>query len=344
MKKTYGRGFHSEGIILKKRILLALAVTLIIGGLFFWFVDLNQVIEQLRQADWRLLAAGMGALLVSYVLIAVRWRYLLGNRPGFFPSFHSVNMSNLVNSLTPIPEIALRVLITGRDQGMSVPSATSGMLVERSLEQVMRVLAFLIALLTGYVIALRTSSMLVNGGLILGFLALMVLIIRNAESIVSWMQIHLARFPRLDQRRVEKVLSDLVAGLQMAGGPRQLTYGWLISFGIWGAFFVFAYLVLLGLNIHLPVEQMVAITLLTLAVAPPSAPGTPGLYQATIVGALSLIVGLDPALMTAYAIMVHILQVIPLIVLGIWGALGTNLTLRTLFQQHQTVPVEGDER
>jgi uncharacterized protein (TIRG00374 family) len=329
---------------LKKRILLALAVTLIIGGLFFWFVDLNQVIEQLRQADWRLLAAGMGALLVSYVLIAVRWRYLLGNRTGFFPSFHSVNMSNLVNSLTPIPEIALRVLITGRDPGMSVPSATSGMLVERSLEQVMRVLAFLIALLTGYVIALKTSSMLVNGGLILGFLALMVLIIRNAESIVSWMQIHLARFPRLDQRRVEKVLSDLVAGLRMAGGPRQLTYGWLISFGIWGAFFVFAYLVLLGLNIHLPVEQMVAITLLTLAVAPPSAPGTPGLYQATIVGALSLIAGLDPALMTAYAIMVHILQVIPLIVLGIWGALGTNLTLRTLFQQRQAVPVEGDER
>jgi uncharacterized protein (TIRG00374 family) len=329
---------------LKKRILLALAVTLIIGGLFFWFVDLDQVIEQLRQADWRLLAAGIGALLVAYVLLAVRWRYLLGNRPGFFPSFHAVNISNLVNSLTPIPEIALRVLITGGGSGMSIPGATSGMLIERSLEQVLRVLAFLVALLTGYVIALKTSSMLVNAGLILGFLVLMILIIRNAESIVSWMQIQLARFPRLDQRRVEKVFSELVAGLRMAGGPRQLTYGLFMSFGIWGAFFVFAYLVLLGLNIHLPVEQMVAITLLTLAVAPPSAPGTPGLYQATIVGALSLIAGLDPALMTAYAIMVHILQVIPLVVLGIWGALGTNLTLRTLFQQRQTIPVEGDER
>ena len=238
----------------------------------------------------------------------------------------------------------MRVLITGGGSGMSIPGATSGMLIERSLEQVMRVLAFLIALLTGYVIAFKTSSMLVNGGLILVFLVLMILIIRNAESIVSWIQIQLTRFPRLDQRRVENVLSDLVAGLRMAGGPKQLAYGWFMSFGIWGAFFVFAYLVLLGLNIHLPVEQMVAITLLTLAVAPPSAPGTPGLYQATIVGALSLIAGLDPALMTAYAIMVHILQVIPLIVLGIWGALGTNLHLRTLFQQRQTVQVEGDKR
>ena len=144
---------------MKKRLLLALAVTLVIGAIFFWFVDLDQVIELLRQADWRLLAAGMGALLVSYVLMAVRWRYLLANRTGFFPSFHAINISNLVNSLTPIPEIALRVLITGRSRDMSISGATSGMLVERSLEQVMRVLAFLLALLTGYVISFKTGSM-----------------------------------------------------------------------------------------------------------------------------------------------------------------------------------------
>ena len=326
---------------MKKRLLLALAVTLLIGGLFFWFVDLDQVIELLRQADWRLLAAGIGALLLSYALMAVRWRYLLANRTGFFPSFHAINISNLVNSLTPIPEVALRVLITGRSSGMSIPGATSGILVERSLEQVMRVLAFLLALLTGYVISFNTGSILVNGGLILGFLVLMVWLIRSAEKIVSWMQIQLARFPRLDQRQVEKVLSDLATGLKIAGGPRQLTNGWLMSFAIWAVFFVFAYLVLLGLNIHLPVEQMAAIALVTLAVAPPSAPGMPGLYQATIVGALSLVAGLNPALMAAYAIMIHVLQVIPLIFLGIWGALGTDIKLRSVYQQRQTVPVEG---
>jgi uncharacterized protein (TIRG00374 family) len=135
---------------LKKRLLFALVVTLIIGALFFWFVDLDQVITLLRQADWRLLAAGMGALLVAYVLMAVRWRYLLSNRTGFFSSFHAINISNLVNSLTPIPEVAVRVLITGQSSGMSIPGATSGMLIERSLEQVMRVLAFLLALLTGW--------------------------------------------------------------------------------------------------------------------------------------------------------------------------------------------------
>jgi uncharacterized protein (TIRG00374 family) len=329
---------------LKKRLLLALAVTLVIGAIFFWFIDLDQVIELLRQADWRLLAAGMGALLVSYVLMAVRWRYLLANRTGFFPSFHAINISNLVNSLTPIPEIALRVLITGRSADMSIPGATSGMLVERSLEQVMRVLAFLLALLTVYVISFNTGSMLVNAGLILGFLALMVWLIRNAESIVEKIQILLRKFPRLDQEQVESALTDLATGLKMAGGPRQLTYGWLMSFAIWGAFFAFAYLVLLGLNIHLPVEQMFAIALLTLAVAPPSAPGTPGLYQATIVGALSLVAGFNPALMTAYAIMIHILQVIPLFFLGIWGALGTDITLRNVYQQQQTVPVEGEDR
>jgi len=328
---------------LKKRLLIAFLATAVIGGLFFWFVDLNQVIELLRLADWRYLSAAVAALVVAYILLALRWRYLLGNQPGFIPSFHSVNLSNLVNSLTPIPEIALRVLITGQGSGMSVPGATSGMLVERSLEQVMRVLAFLVALLTGYVVAINSGSIALNAGLIIVFLVSMALLLRNSERFILWIQTQLARFPRLDQPRVESVLTDLVTGLKMAGGPRQLTIGWLMSFAIWGAFFVFAYLVLIGLNIHLPFPQMIAISMLTLAVAPPSAPGTPGLYQATIVGALSLIAGLDLALMTTYAIMIHILQVLPLLVLGFWGAMGTNLNLRSLLRQkQQVVPVEQD--
>ena len=329
---------------MKKRLLIAFLATAVIGGLFFWFVDLNQVIVRLRLADWRFLVASMIALVVSYILLAIRWRYLLGNQPGFIPSFHSVNISNLVNSLTPIPEIALRVLITGQGSGMSVPGATSGILVERSLEQVMRVLAFLIAILTGYVLAINSSSILVNAGLIVGFLIMMALLLRNAERFVSWIKSQLGRFPRLDQPRVENVLNDMQTGLKLAGGPKQLTIGWLMSFAIWGAFFIFAYLVLVGLNINLPVPQLLAISLVTLAVAPPSAPGTPGLYQATIVGALSLIAGFDLALMTTYAIMIHILQVLPLLILGFWGLMGTNLSLRGLLhqQQPQVVRIEQD--
>jgi uncharacterized protein (TIRG00374 family) len=328
---------------LKKQFLVALLVTAIIGGLFFWFVDLDQVIDLLRLADWRYLSLSVIGLVVGNILLAVRWRYLLGNRPGSLTSFHSVNVSNLVNSLTPIPDFAVRVLITGREAGMSVPGATSGMLVERSLEQVMRVLAFLTALLTGYVVAVSTSSIYVNAGLIVIFLVLMALLLGNAERFIAWIQSQLARYPRLDQPRIERMLSELETGLKLAGGPKQLSIGWLLSFAVWGAFFVFAYLVLIGLNITLPVPQMIAVSLLTMAVAPPSAPGTPGIYQATIVGGLSLIAGLDLALMTTFAIMFHILQIIPLILLGIWGVLGTNLSLPGLLrQQKQAVPVEQD--
>ena len=213
------------------------------------------------------------------------------------------------------------------------------MVIERSLEQVMRVLAFLVALLTGYVVVINSASIVVNAALIITFLGLIAILLRNAERFISWIQSQLARFSRLDQSRVERVLNDLKNGLKMAGGPRQLTIGWLMSFAIWGAFFVFAYLVLIGLNINLPIPQMIAISMLTLAVAPPSAPGTPGIYQATIVGALSLIAGLDLALMTTYAIMIHILQIFPLMFLGFWGLLRTNLSVRGLLRQRQAVPV-----
>jgi uncharacterized protein (TIRG00374 family) len=323
--------------------LIALLATILIGGLFFWFVDLNQIIGLLRAADWRYLSVSAIVLVAAYLLLALRWRFLLGNLPGLAASFHAVNMSNLVNSLTPIPEIAVRVLITGRDSGMSIPGASSGMLVERSLEQIMRVLAFLVALMTGYVVVINSGSLLLNAGLILTFLVLVVLLLRNAEGFVSWMKVQFARHPKLNRPRINQALTEVETGLKMAGSPRQLTVGWLMSFAIWGAFFVFAYLVLVGLNISLPPAQMIAISMLTLAVAPPSAPGTPGLYQATIVGALSLIAGLDLALMTTYAIMFHVLQVIPLVILGIWGLISTDLNLWGLLRQKkQVVPVEQD--
>lgn len=325
---------------MKKRLLLALLVTLLIGAAFFWLVDLNQVIDMLREADWRLLTAGMAALVVGYGMLAFRWHFLLGNRPGFLPAFHATNISNLVNSLTPIPEIALRVLITARQSDMTVPRATSGMLVERSLEQIMRTLAFLAALFTGYIILINSGSILLNAGLTVLTVLAVVWFLWKAENLVAWLNVKLVRIKWLDNQRVAKVLDDFIQGLRLAGGPKRLMVGWMMSFAIWAAFFVFAYLVLLGLNIDLPLEQRTAIALLTLAVATPSAPGMPGLYQATIVGGLSLVAGFNPVLTTAYAILIHILQVIPLIFLGTWGIFATNLTLRGVISGGQTVRVE----
>lgn len=329
-----------DGSILKKRLLLAFGATLVIGALFFWLVDLDKVIEILREADWRYLAAAIAALLFGYLLMAVRWKGLVGNELGFLPAFHSTNLGNLVNSLTPIPEVAVRIFLTGREAGMNYPGTTSGIIVERSLEQVMRVTALLIALLTGYVISFSTGSILLNLGLVIIIFVLISLILRRADRVVAWGRIHLARLPWIDQRRSDQILKDLMEGLNFAGNPKQVRSGWVLSVGTWGFFFLFAYLALMGLNISHSPEKLAAIALLTLAVAPPSSPGMPGLYQATIVGALSLVAGFNPVQMTAYAITVHILQVVLLLVLGGWGLLGTNISFRNMLRRSQTVVVE----
>ena len=172
-----------EGTVLRKRLLLAFGATLIIGALFFWLVDLDQVIAILRNADWRYLAGAVVALLCGYLLMAVRWRGLLGNKLGFLPAFHATNLGNLVNSLTPIPEVAVRIFLTGREAGMTIPGTTSGMVVERSLEQIMRVTALLIALLTGYVISFSAGSVLLNVGLVLGIFVLITLLVVAASLI-----------------------------------------------------------------------------------------------------------------------------------------------------------------
>ena len=52
------------------------------------------VIEEIVNADWIFLGGATAVLLVSYVLLSVRWRYLLGNRPGTSYTFYTMSKSN----------------------------------------------------------------------------------------------------------------------------------------------------------------------------------------------------------------------------------------------------------
>jgi uncharacterized protein (TIRG00374 family) len=330
MQKTAVRNLvmSKKGGPVRKRFLIAFLVSILVAALFLLFVDIDAVLAQLRQADWRYLLAATVVLVIGYVILTARWRYLLGNKPGFEEAFNANNIGNLVNSLTPVPEVAVRVWLISRGKKVSLGEATTGTVVERLLEQGMRVLALFLALWTGYIVSMEAGTALLNAGLVvLGFVAV-TWMVRHADRVVLWLSPKLVRLPRLDDARVEKILNDLMLGLQQAGAARELTVGWIYSLLMGVVFFVFEYLVLLGIGVHYPPEQMLAVIFIILAIAPPSAPGMPGLYQATIVAALSLVAGFDVVTMTAFALVVHVLQILVLAVLGSWGLARIGLGFR----------------
>ena len=71
------------------------------------------------------------------------------------------------------------------------------------------------------------------------------------------------------------------------------------------------------------------LTLLALGVAIPAAPASVGVYEASVVGAFAVL-GVSSSSGLAYAIVLHLVQVIVTTVFGLWGMIRDGQNLSTL--------------
>jgi hypothetical protein len=92
---------------------------------------------------------------------------------------------------------------------------------------------------------------------------------------------------------------------------------------IWGSFFVFQFLTLIALDTELSLFEQISISLAVLALAPPSAPTQPGIYHASVVAPLGAI-GLETTGLTAYAVVLHIQEMVLMTAFGIVGVIHSK--------------------
>jgi uncharacterized protein (TIRG00374 family) len=221
---------------------------------------------------------------------------------------------------------AIRILVMGTDEEVSLAESTSSFVVERLFEQSMRMLAVMGAVLIG--VGLETSREALIGGVIfviVGF-AVVLWLANHPEFTLekgTWL---LAKIPRVSEERAHQATADLLHNLEGITQLRRFTliFGWsLLS---WGLFWLFFFLTLQALNTNLSMADQIAISLGALAVSPPSAATQPGLFHASVVAPLAAI-GFDRELITAYAVLLHILEMIWLIILATWGLFATKISL-----------------
>lgn len=313
-------------------LLLIAAVILV----FALWIDPEEILEVLGQADWRYVAVAGLFLLTGVLLLSLRWRYLLHNRAAYPDVLKSDGMSNLTTSLGPIPAPPLRVITISRISPVTITAATSGMMVDRLLEQLMRLSCLLLALFLYAQLLISPAALAGNIlGLLLGLLLLFWLL-RRPDQAVAVLSGWLGRIPRVSPDRAHGLVSNLVQGFILAGTPGRFLLSLLLSIGMWGCFFVFQVIILAALGLELDIRQAAAIALAVLAVAPPSAPAMPGVYHGVVVASLSLLGILGAAELTAYAILSHALQFALWLVLGTWGLAASNLRLSELLQFGRT--------
>lgn len=309
------------------------AAIVVILILFAAFVDWRTVVDQLRRADWRYLAAASSALVSGLALYAARWRALLATRMRWRSTFHAANVGHAVNTLIPMRAgEPARIVMLGRSESAPLAEVTSSVVVERLFEQIMRVTALVSAVAVG-------AGLTVSPGAIAGALAFvslgmggMIWLIRHRDSVLERWPAVLARLPRVTEAGARSLLGSILAGFAGIATPRQFFTGLAWSLLTWACFAIFHALALLALRLDLPASQAISMSLGALALAPPSAPTQPGVYHASIVAPLTAI-GFDNAALIAYAILLHAIQMAWMVGLGLLALAQSGASVKELLHR-----------
>jgi uncharacterized membrane protein YbhN (UPF0104 family) len=285
------------------RALRLVVAALVVAGvvLVVRSLDLAAVRQALVRARRVPVAAGAALVFVIVWWRALYWRLMLVRFPGLptFRLFRYGIAGAAASMLAPARAgDVLRVWLLRRDHGVPVPVSAGVTLLEKMLD------AFFLLLLVTPLVLLR--SML--PGWLVRSLALVAVIVLVLVVVV----LVLARGGRR-LRAIARVLEDLdLLGrpLRLAAPAAALLAAWLTDVAM-----VQAALVAVGADGGWA-RPVLALVTINLAIAVPATPGHVGALELGAVAGLDL-VGVPRATSVAFALIYHVMQMVPLLLAGL---------------------------
>jgi hypothetical protein len=190
------------------------------------------------------------------------------------------------------------------------------------------------AILVGVGIKISPAAALGGVGfLILGFGIIAWLVSNQEFTLVRGTRL-LVKLPRVTEETAHKSISDLLQNLAAVAKPRQFAVILLWSVITWSFFWGFFYLTLLSLGTSFAPEQQLAVSLGAMALSPPSAATQPGIFHASIVVPLAAL-GINAEALTAYAVILHILEMVWIVGLATWGLIATGSSVQDFFKSKE---------
>jgi len=227
---------------------------LIVGGglllliLFVFLVEIDVLILLFRTINWLYLLGATTVLLIGYLLLTVRLRYILLNRPGWWETFYANSIGYMLHIGLFAPAMISRTVSVGWITSISVAQASTGILIERLMEQVMRVSAGI--LVAALLASMQTNSNVAVGGggfLLLIMFGAIFFVMRYPDRVVNSVAPRLGRVRYFDEEQVRSTATSMLQGLEALSSISRLIITLLLSYAAWASFLVFQYLVLAAL-------------------------------------------------------------------------------------------------
>ena len=306
-------------------------VSLLAIALFAWFLshaNLASVWTQVKRARIDLLVAGFFAVILTYVIRAWRWQYLL--HPIGPTRFRTAFRTTVIGfaALGVLPARAgdvLRPYLLARQEGLLVSATLATIVMERVLD-----LIAVLALLALYVWGIADSAALppallrgievssaLAGAVAIALMGVMWVLGTHPERI-GGSGLGLGRVsPHTVADRLAGLARTFSGGFAAAREPRAMAAAIAWSFPLWLAIAAEAWLVTIAFDIAMPFTGTFLLqALLVIGVAVPT-PGAVGSYHEAYRIGVTTFFGAPEDTAVAAAIVTHAISYFPVVLAGI---------------------------
>ena len=313
-----------------------ISITLLV--VLFYFVDLEALFLALTQANYAYILAGVGVLLISLVVRAMAWRTLLLDQVSVQKSFFTLNEGYLLNNILPfrLGEIG-RALLMSSTTALGFWQVIPTIFIERVFDVALTAGMLLMALPFAFGVDWAQQAAIVVGVMVLGALLALHLVARYRDFFMGLFERLSARFPILDKFGAERVES-FFNGLAALTDLRIFLKAFGLMVLVWALTLVEYYLFLLAFVPDAqPIWAAFALGVVAMGVAVPSSPAYVGVFEAALVGALTVF-DVDSAAALAFAITIHLIFIVVTAIFGIFGLVRDGQSLGQLYRKMRTEP------
>ena len=314
---------------MKSRLLIGILISATLLGLLLWRISPAQLGQAFSTANQTALLLTTALHLLVLCLKVGRWKVVLSALPAppkqvpWLP-FDALFLGYFGNYALPakLGELG-RSLLYARRSGRSLPEVLATILVERFIDALVLISAFLILATTSLLperlpnwvqLSLYLAAAGTLAGLLALFLARRFLSAKNLRATGSEQESGLLR-------RVLQLLSRFGAGLAILERPRVAARALIWTLLIWAVEALAVWICLHAFGASLPISAAILVMVVTsFAIAAPSAPGGVGVHQWVTVLLLAPYGAAEPSAAAASLVLTVavILWVVPLGLFGLW--------------------------
>jgi uncharacterized protein (TIRG00374 family) len=302
----------------KARFIVATAIGLILLGLVLIRVDLREMIETLKAANYLYLLPALLAQMIFFLIKALRWRYLFPaeRRIGFGTLFSATMIGYFGNQIIGASSgELLRSIVMGQKESWS-KSATLGTIFVEKMWDMLVICVFFFATLWGVPLPplVQTVARTALVVLLIGA-ALLALLLSRSHWATRLVSLITARISTRLAARLVGVLERFTEGVRAMQDWRRSLLALFLTVPMWLFLALSFYFLGQAALILLPLGPYVfATVVIALAVTIPNPPWNVGMLEILSIAALGVFgVGSSQAL--AFVVLMRAMRLVPII----WG-------------------------